>query len=800
MPKKFKDMKLNWKLNIINVLVIAIVTAIVYSSLVPYFENEKTKERKGKLKAVVNSTVSMMDHYERFVRQKLWVKSNDKNLPQTIDEAKAYVLNNIRELRYDKAEYFFILDTNGNMVMHPLKPELEGINMLDVTDSNGDKIFEKLVYNSQRDGEAFEYNVWQSKYSSVTWESQITYAKYFWPWNLIVCSSLYTQDITEAMNELKAKILVYSIITAILMTSILGTIIFLSVSTPLKKLLTGINAIDSGDLSYRVKSDNKDEIGFITDEFNKMTDTLEESRKNLTLSEQKFKDLTDMLPDIVFEGDNKYKITYLNRAGIELTGYGINDISNGLYIENLLSDNEAAHFKKMLEAQISNKSSKNIFFSHKIKNKNGSSFNGETKVSFIIDNNQILSFRASTRDVTEKLKMEQTLLQSQKMETIGILTSGIAHDFNNILAGIVSTVSIAEYELANNEYNRDRFIQYIDIMKEAGERASDMIQQLLSISRKYEVTFKPIDIADTIRQVFKICKSSFDKRIILQKDIPDEPITVYADRTQIEQVILNLMINASHAMTLMRPNELEYGGTLTLSVDKTSSDTIFCNKHPEAELIDYWKISVNDTGIGMDPATISKIFIPFFTTKKKGQGTGLGLSMVYNIIHEHKGFIDVYSEPGIGSTFNIYIPQYNGQTGTSLLATDPVIYHGSGVILVADDEEYILLLAKSILEKSGYTVITAEDGEDAVKKFIKYKDEITAILLDLVMPKKSGEQVYNEIKALKPEIKVLMTSGFKLDERVSAAVRSGINGFIQKPYTLEKLSKAIHEIIHGKQQ
>ncbi|MGL4369881.1 MAG: cache domain-containing protein, partial [Spirochaetota bacterium] len=305
--KKIRDMKLFWKLNLVNLLVFAVVTTAIYFSLLPYYENDKTNERKGKLKAAVNVAVSMMDHYERSLRQGLWIQNREKEL-SGIESAKKAVLKNIREMRYDKTEYFFILDIHGNMVLDPFKPELEGTNMRDVTDAHGNRIFENLVYNAQRDGEAFETNVWQSKYSSIRWESQITYAKYYWPWNLIVCSSLYTQDITEAMDDLQKRILIYSVLITVLMTLIWALVIGVSITKPLNRLLSGINAIDQGDLSFRIANDSGNEIGYITDEFNKMTSNLEESRRLQSLSEQKFRELADLLPDIVFEGDIFFRI------------------------------------------------------------------------------------------------------------------------------------------------------------------------------------------------------------------------------------------------------------------------------------------------------------------------------------------------------------------------------------------------------------------------------------------------------------------------------------------------------------
>jgi signal transduction histidine kinase/CheY-like chemotaxis protein len=395
----------------------------------------------------------------------------------------------------------------------------------------------------------------------------------------------------------------------------------------------------------------------------------------------------------------------------------------------------------------------------------------------------------------ERDALEEQLLQAQKMETIGTLAGGLAHDFNNVLGGIVSTLSILQFEVQNNrQIDPEKLKKWLNIMDKAGQRAVEMVQQLLTLSRKQDTQFYPMDLKTTLWNVQNIIKNTFDKSINIHMQVPPEKAMAKADATHMEQALLNLCVNAGHAMTIMRSAQEPQGGTLTISLDQVRADADFCKIRPEAKQIDYWRISVEDTGVGMTPQTIAKIFVPFFTTKEKGKGTGLGLSMVYNIVQQHSGFINIYSEEGQGTTFDVYIPVlHNGE----IRETQEKCFElpqGKGIILVVDDEEIMRQAAGAILKKCGYEVLTASDGLQALQIFGKRYREIACVLLDLVMPQKSGEQVYLEMKKIDSRVKVIMTSGFKQDERVTFALAQGVNAFIQKPYTLEKLSEVIKEV------
>ncbi|HLP49105.1 MAG TPA: response regulator, partial [Candidatus Kapabacteria bacterium] len=409
------------------------------------------------------------------------------------------------------------------------------------------------------------------------------------------------------------------------------------------------------------------------------------------------------------------------------------------------------------------------------------------------------SFVIMLNDVTEIELKERQLRQSQKMETVGNLAGGLAHDFNNVLGGIIGTISLFKYKVAKNkEITQQETEKYFNTIEEASNRAADMVQHLLSLTRRQELAFTPTDLNNTIKSIVKICMNTFDKSIAIKTEYFEGRAMTLADPTQVEQSLLNLCINASHAMTIMRKNSDSYGGTLNISLKKVAVDKYFRRLHEEAAQPDYWDISVTDTGVGMDQKTLTKIFDPFFTTKAEGRGTGLGLSMVYNIIKQHNGFIDVYSQEGIGSTFHIYLPILQGEMQIEKIAAKMEIPRGKGLILVVDDEEVMRQTASSILKECGYNVKVAQNGEEAIQVFAKYKNEIKAVLLDMVMPKMSGQQTYIELAKLDKNVKVLLVSGFKHDDRVEAILKLGVKGFMQKPYTLAALANKLFHLLNDK--
>jgi signal transduction histidine kinase/HAMP domain-containing protein len=403
-------------------------------------------------------------------------------------------------------------------------------------------------------------------------------------------------------------------------------------------------------------------------------------------------------------------------------------------------------------------------------------------------------------DVTDDEAKDSQLRQSLKVESLGVLAGGLAHDFNNVLSGVSSTVSILKFKLQNKSIiPHEKLESLVEIIDNAANKAGDIVRQMLSLSRKQEMNFVPVDLNSCITHVAKIGKNTFDKSVNINTVFyPGKAITM-ADPNQLESVILNLSINGWHAMTLMRGENETHGGTLTLKIELVSTDKFITQKPiNDIEGNKYWLISISDTGVGISTEAQQKIFEPFFTTKSKGKGTGLGLAMVSSIIEQHNGFIDLYSELGIGTRFLIYLPETSANL-TALTQSDeiPTICRGNGeTILVADDEPLVREVVAKIMEEANYKPIFVENGKEAIKVYSQMYKEIDFVMLDMSMPEITGLETFMELKKINPLIKAIICSGFNLTEQEDYFKSVGIKGFTEKPYTLIKLSKVIYEFIN----
>jgi PAS domain S-box-containing protein len=364
----------------------------------------------------------------------------------------------------------------------------------------------------------------------------------------------------------------------------------------------------------------------------------------------------------------------------------------------------------------------------------------------------VLSAIEIINDVTEKKKLEDQLRQSQKMEAIGTLAGGIAHDFNNILTAIMGYGNIVLKKMAKDDLQRVN-VQHV---LEAADRAAHLTKDLLVFSRKQVVDKRPVDLNEIVRKVEKFLVRVIGEDIFWTTTLRGEPLWVLADAYQLEEILMNLATNAKDAMP--------QGGMFTITTEQVQFDAEFTAVHGYGKPGMYALVSVSDTGMGMDEGTRRRIFEPFFTTKEVGKGTGLGLAVVYGIIEQHDGYIHVYSEPDKGTTFRIYLPLIASGVMEQKKAPEAErSLTGYEAILLAEDDKQVRDLNASVLQEFGYTVITAVDGEDAVKKYRENKDRIQLLLFDLIMPKKSGKEAYDEIRKISPDVKVLFESGYAPD-------------------------------------
>ncbi len=399
-------------------------------------------------------------------------------------------------------------------------------------------------------------------------------------------------------------------------------------------------------------------------------------------------------------------------------------------------------------------------------------------------------------DITEKKRMETEIRHAQKMDTIGTLASGIAHDFNNALGALIGAVSLMDHKLSTGiPMTLEKQLEYIAVMKESGDKGISMVKRLLSLARKNDSDYRSFNINEVVKRVVALLTGVIDKSVSVNSSYYEDKALSMGDPAQIEQVLLNLCINAGHAMTIMRANHEQWGGSLSIMINKVFPDRYISRTHAEASEKEFWSISVADTGTGMSGEVISRIFEPFFTTKGEGSGTGLGLAMVQKIVNEHLGFIDVYSEPGVGTTFKIYLPVYYGESEYRPPVISPGDLKGSGRVLLVEDELLIMKIAEEILKDCGYEVYCADNGESALEIFREKYNEISAVVMDMAMPVMSGFVAFSEMRKISPSVRVLIASGCRQDSRVDEVLLSGGADFIEKPYTVEELALAVRNLI-----
>jgi two-component system cell cycle sensor histidine kinase/response regulator CckA len=389
------------------------------------------------------------------------------------------------------------------------------------------------------------------------------------------------------------------------------------------------------------------------------------------------------------------------------------------------------------------------------------------------------------RDISERKALESQLLQTQKLESLGVLAGGVAHDFNNLLTGILGNASLVADSLLPSNPNR----RILEECVNAAERAAHLTRQLLAYAGKGKFVIEAVNLSSLVKEISSLVQTSIPRKVQVRLELQEDLPAIEADTGQLQQVIMNLVINAAEA--IVDDVGLVVVTTAEQEVNERYSATVWGN----AELRPgrYVTLEVHDSGCGMDEATLQRIFDPFFTTKFTGRG--LGLAAVSGIMRGHKGAMKVYSVPGKGTTFKLLFPA-TGVVMTSpsrtTLASDA---HGSGTILVVDDEEIVRDTARNTLERYGYRILIAKDGREAIELFREVPDEIALVMLDLTMPYMNGEEVLRELQAIRPPVRVLLSSGFNEVEAVRRFTGKGLAGFIQKPYTSMALAEKIKRVL-----
>jgi two-component system cell cycle sensor histidine kinase/response regulator CckA len=516
-------------------------------------------------------------------------------------------------------------------------------------------------------------------------------------------------------------------------------------------------------------------------------DITERKRAEVALreSEERFRELAELMPETIFEVNLEGQLTFVNRNAYNYFGYTQADLKRGLSSFSMIipADRDRAkdNFTRILSGEQTG------INEYTALRKDGATFPVMIYSAPIFKDGNPVGLRGFVIDITdrktseeERRKLEVQFQQAQRFEALGTLAGGIAHDFNNLLMNIQGNTSLMLFEL-NNAHPHFEILKNIEKQVKSG---AQLTRQMLGYARKGKFNVKPVDlnqIVDESAETFRRTR----KEITIEREFENDLFSIAADQGQIEQVLLNLYVNAADAM----PG----GGKLILKTQNQTHLNIKSDQY-RPEPGNYVRLIISDTGSGMDKATLERIFDPFFTTKEMGRGTGLGLASVYGIIKNHDGYIDVESEIGRGTTFTIFLPA--GENGLeSRVEPDATLIKGSGTLLIVDDEELVLDVGVNMLEKLGYTVLEAHNGTEAVDIFKAHHHKIKLVILDIIMPDMGGGAVYEKIKSINPDVKVLLSSGYSVDGQAIELLERGCEGFMQKPFTLEELSGKITQIL-----
>ena len=501
---------------------------------------------------------------------------------------------------------------------------------------------------------------------------------------------------------------------------------------------------------------------------------------------EKLSQVVEHADELIMLTDRNGIIEYVNPALERVSGYSAQELIGEKPSTLKSSAQDASVYQQLWQTIVSGQTWRGTLIDRR---KDGSFYPVEMTVSPILnDQGEIAAYVSVQQDMTERQELEEQLLQSQKMEALGTLVGGIAHDFNNILAAVKGHIYLARGEMDDQKRCAER-LNSVDALADQG---SEMIQQLLTFARKDQLEKRTFSLNEFMRDGYRLAKSIIPENIVHETDFCDEALFINGNATQFQQVMMNLVGNACDAVASVQKPKTQ----CTLS--RFQADYVFRKRHPDLQGDHFARISVSDNGVGIDPEQVSKIFEPFYTTKGVGEGTGLGLAMVYGAVSGHGGVIEVGADEGWSTTFSIYLPLSEGEG-----QRDEIEEHvsttasESGVILLVDDEASLRHTLREVLESHGYQVIEAGDGEEALQLYRSRAQELSLIITDIVMPKMGGIDFIHAVRAIDQKMPVIYISGYEggVEQRDQLAKDFKLSRVMNKPFQISDLTTAVAEMV-----
>jgi two-component system, cell cycle sensor histidine kinase and response regulator CckA len=719
----------------VGLTVLLFVLALYFLAL-PALRESMMRGKQEMLRELTNTAWGLLDEYEERVRTG----------ELTIEEAQVRVVARVRELRYgpEGKDYFWINDLEPRMVMHPYRTDLEGENIAGFVDPNGKHLFVEFVDVVGDRGSGYVDYMWQWKDDPDNIVPKLSFVKGFEPWGWVVGTGIYVDDVRA---EIEA-------ITRRLNQALAGILILVF----LLSFYIVWNAVQTERDRARAE------------------EQLRQREEDLSIT-------LDSIGDGVIATDRRGRIANLNPVAETLTGWKVEEARGRPFAEVvcLFDRTTKEPVEGFLERVLREEVSDDLAFGCRLTSHDGEERTVAETGAVIRDRDgAVVGAVLVFRDVTEEIALQERLCQSERMNAIGQLSGGIAHDFNNLLTGIIGHAEFLRIEL---EGKGDMEAMAEEIIG-ASQRAADLTHQLLAFSRRRKFRTVTVDLHDIVAEVVRLLSRTIDKRIVVSQHLPASPSTVKGDPTQLQNAILNLTVNARDAMP--------EGGELRFDTRIAQLDEEYCERQAvRIEPGEYLELSVSDTGSGVPPEIREKIFEPFFTTKGQGEGTGLGLAGVHGCVRNHQGIVSLYSEMGVGTVFKVLLPlDREGDAVVPVQSLLPPV-SGEGNILIVDDERTVRDYAARTLRMLGYEVTVCVDGVEGLREFEERYDQFDLVILDMIMPRQGGAETFRKMRAIDPEARILISSGFSANDSTTALIGAGAVGFLSKPYIVSELSREV---------